>query len=294
MADVSIVIPTYNTGPFLRQTLESALAQDVPGGVEVLVVDDGSTDGTAAAARAIGGVHVIEQANAGDSAARNAGFAATDAPYVLFLDHDDVLRPDAARRHVGEMADGIDMTVGSNDLIDSSGAVIRQNPQRRRRVSGRDVAMGFTPSFSQCLYRRAAIERIGGFRPAAGPAADHDLNLRLLGTREAGLCHGEPVMSYRLHGGQQTKSPSRLYAAQMAILEEHLGPGGAMEDAELLGRARRHWAAYYGQFLPQEIVRAAMRGEASRAWRAAASYVGNAPGTMYGTARFWRRRLSRR
>ena len=291
MVDVSIVIPTYNTGAFLRTTLESALAQDVPGGVDVLVVDDGSTDGTAEAARGVPGVRVLEQSNAGDSAARNAGFGATRGEFVLFLDHDDVLRPEAARAHLAEMADGVDMAVGSNDLIDEGGAVTGHNGLRRRRISGPDVATGFTPSFSQCLYRRAALERIGGFRPEAGPAADHDLHLRLLGGAEAGLCHGRTVMSYRLHGGQQTKSPSRLYRAQMAVIEEHLGPGGLLDDPALLARARRHWARYYGQFLPQEIVRATLGGELSRAWGAAGSYLSNAPHTMRGTASFWARRV---
>ncbi len=294
MVQVSIVVPTYNTGPFLEPALGSALAQDVPGGVEVIVVDDGSGDGTAEAARRLGVRVVIEQANAGDAAARNVGLDASRGRFVMFLDHDDVLHPGAARRHLAALGDGIDMVVGSNDLIDAAGRVTGRNDLTPGAFSGRDVALGMTPSFSQCLYRRAALARIGGFRAEAGPAADHDLNLRLLGAEDRGYCHGQPVMSYRLHGNQQTKSPSRLYRAQMAVIEAHVGPGGGMADPALLARARRHWARYYGQFIPQEVVRAAIRGELSRAMRAATSYVSRGPDMIHGTAAFWARRLRTR
>jgi glycosyltransferase involved in cell wall biosynthesis len=88
---VSIIIPCYNGAPFLRDALDSALRQTVPPS-EVILVDDGSTDDSAAIAEAYGPpVRVIRQDNQGESVARNAGLAAARSNYVVFLDADDVL-----------------------------------------------------------------------------------------------------------------------------------------------------------------------------------------------------------
>jgi glycosyltransferase involved in cell wall biosynthesis len=88
---VSIVIPCYNGAPFLRATIDSALAQTHPA-LEVIVVDDGSTDDSAAIASAFGSrVRVLTQANQGESVARNKGLAAARGDYIVFLDADDLL-----------------------------------------------------------------------------------------------------------------------------------------------------------------------------------------------------------
>jgi glycosyltransferase involved in cell wall biosynthesis len=194
-------------------------------------------------------------AGAGDSAARNTGLSATSSDLVLFLDHDDILLPEAIERHIAAFSslEGTDAATvfGSNHLIDYCGVRQGSNSLERRVFSWRDVVLGTTPSFSQCMYRRSALERIGGFHPQAGSSADHDLNIRLL-AEGTGLCHGEFVMSYRLHSGQQTKSPSRLYWSHMAVLDRHLGAGGVTEDSTLLEGARRHWKGYYGQYMLSE------------------------------------------
>lgn len=293
MQTVAIIIPSYNAARFIGPTIESALGQNFPAS-RIVVVDDGSSDGTADIAERYDGVHVVRQKNAGDAAARNTGFQAVDADFLIFLDHDDVLHPGAVEAHLRAFDNGTDMVFGSNALIDIDGTSVGHNRQETRRFSGRDVALGTTPSFSQCMYRRSAIERIGGFRGAAGSAADHDLNLRLLGFEARGFCHGADVMSYRLHGGQQTKSPARLFDAQMAVLEQHLSPGGVMDDPDLLVAARRHWSRYYGQFLLQEVVRATSRGRRGEAWRAMGIYFRGLPWTLAGTLGFLTRQLRRR
>ena len=291
MTDVSIIIPAYNSSRFIRSTLESALAQDLVG-VDVVVVDDGSSDNTAEIAARYDGVRVISRRNGGDAAARNTGLRESDGRFVVFLDHDDLLHPSAVRTHLAAFEDGIDMVFGANDLIDLEGRTVGRNTATRRRFSARDVVLGTTPSFSQCMYRQSALRDVGGFRDEAGSAADHDLNLRLLGYENRGFCHGLTVMSYRLHAGQQSYSPARLYEALMRVLEEHLGSGGALEDAGLLRAARRHWARYFGQFMPQEFVRAIRAGRRQDALRAARLYLRNSPETFVGTAQFVASRLA--
>jgi glycosyltransferase involved in cell wall biosynthesis len=95
MPPVSIIIPCHNAAPWLAATLESALAQTWPE-KEILLVDDGSTDGSLAVARTFEprGVRVLAQPNLGAAAARNAGLAAAHGDYIQFLDADDLLAPD--------------------------------------------------------------------------------------------------------------------------------------------------------------------------------------------------------
>jgi glycosyltransferase involved in cell wall biosynthesis len=100
-ARVSIVIPCCNAERWLAATLDSALAQTAAG-IEIVVVDDGSTDGSRAVAarHADRGVRLIAQPNRGASAARNAGLAATSGRWVQFLDADDLLAPDKIARQL--------------------------------------------------------------------------------------------------------------------------------------------------------------------------------------------------
>lgn len=287
MKCVSIIIPTYNTGRYIRQTLDSVMKLE---GVEleIVVVDDGSRDGTADIAASYPGVIVHRQANAGDSAARKKGLELTSGDFVIFLDHDDLLHPQAALVHLEELeADPtLDMVFGSNLLIDSEGLQIGENIQQRRRFSGADVVMHTTPSFSQCMYRRASLDRIGGFRAEAKASADIDLNLRLLGWRYAGLCHGRVVMSYRYHPGQQTRSPAKLFRQHMTVLDELMGPSGVLQNMRLLRTAHRYWARYYGRFLPMEILRACAKRDWPRLRLAAGSFVRSLPYTALGAGEF--------
>ncbi len=88
-ATVSVVIPAYNAATFLGEAIESVFAQDGPA-LEVIVVDDGSTDATGAVAASFAEVRVIAQANGGIAAARNTGLREASAPVVAFLDADDI------------------------------------------------------------------------------------------------------------------------------------------------------------------------------------------------------------
>ena len=167
MVSVCFIIPAFNAADFIVDTVERALAQDVPG-TEVVVVDDG----TVAVARRYPQVQVqaqvLTQRTGGDASARHNGFLSTRSDDVIFLDHADVLHPGAVRSHLAAFTPGVDMVFVENDLIDAQGRPQGQNRPDVGRISGRDVALGTTPSISQCMYRREALQRIGGFRTHVG------------------------------------------------------------------------------------------------------------------------------
>lgn len=95
---ISVIVPVYNVAPYLRQCVESILAQDCDD-MEILLIDDGSTDGSGALcdelARQNAGIRVIHQKNAGAAAAKNAGLRAAAGEFLAFVDSDDYLEPGA-------------------------------------------------------------------------------------------------------------------------------------------------------------------------------------------------------
>ena len=106
---ISIIVPVYNTGGYLVRCLESLIAQTYQN-IEIILVDDGSTDGRGAGcddfARRNGRIRVIHQQNSGVSAARNAGLETAEGEYVFFLDSDDILPSDSLERLLTEICPG--------------------------------------------------------------------------------------------------------------------------------------------------------------------------------------------
>src|SRR5438445_3459559 len=97
---VYVIIPCYQQGQFLGQAIDSILAQTCPH-VGVIVVDDGSPDQSAEVAAGYGDrIRYIRKENGGVSAARNTGLLEARAEFVLFMDGDDYLQPDALERHI--------------------------------------------------------------------------------------------------------------------------------------------------------------------------------------------------
>jgi glycosyltransferase involved in cell wall biosynthesis len=118
---VSLIVTSYNYAPFLTQTIDSALAQTYPS-VEVVVVDDGSTDASPDIIRSYGDrVIAIFAANGGQAAAENAGFAASSGEIVLFLDADDYLYPDAIDAVVEAWRPGAAKVQFYLDAVDKAG-----------------------------------------------------------------------------------------------------------------------------------------------------------------------------
>ena len=137
---VSIVVDNYNYARFLPRSVGSALAQTYPH-VEVVVVDDASTDGSQEIIRAFGQrvTPVLKAVNAGHGAAFNSGFAASRGEIVIFLDADDYLYPQAVEIVVREFAPGVAKVQYRLDLVDAGGRIVDSFPPPEVQFDDGDV-----------------------------------------------------------------------------------------------------------------------------------------------------------
>lgn len=247
---VSIIIPAYNSARFLPATLESVLAQ-TDKGWELIVVDDGSTDRTAQIANDCAArderIRLTSQPNSGTASARNTGAAAMakGSEFALFLDHDDVLKPDALECLLAAL-DKTPSAVAAHGLarkIDSEGKPLGegdsaiQNFQRKKLVEGRVVnaardepttaAMvvydNLIPTPGVAIIRRSAINRLleSGrplFDPVAAPLDDWDFWLRL--TRLGDMAFlDRVVLEWRRHDQAGSQDTAAMSAAGLRIRE---------------------------------------------------------------------------
>ncbi len=206
---VTVVIAAYNAERFIRQTLDSVFAQTLRD-VELIVVDDGSTDGTPAILRAIDDrrLSVLRQANGGVSAARNAGLALARAPYIFFLDADDVLLPDALQHMIATLDNNPDRVAcfAHHIRITEDGAELsRRTDLPLKTFPAADtlrnlVAKNFIVCGAICI-RTEAARRVRGFNPELKWGEDWEFWCRLAVLADFAAMPNDVVLMYRQHGG---------------------------------------------------------------------------------------------
>jgi glycosyltransferase involved in cell wall biosynthesis len=229
---VAIIIPAYNAAAWLAEAIGSALAQTHPA-AQVIVVDDGSTDDTAAVAEKFtDAVMLLRQPNAGVAAARNFGAAQMTADWLLFLDADDRLRRDALARLLsranetalsviyGQTADFTDGSPFGPRFGKESGSCAMQGPP----PLGARVAFWKAPIATPgaALVRRDVFERAGGWNPRFNTTADRDLWCRIGALAEFGFVE-QVVVERRIHGANMSADKNRarrqVVEVQLAFLE---------------------------------------------------------------------------
>jgi glycosyltransferase involved in cell wall biosynthesis len=180
---VSVVIPTFNRCGFVCEAVASVCAQrDVQ--YEIIVVDDGSTDGTVAVLQRQFGerVEVMQTANRGVAAARNCGVAASRGELIAFLDSDDLWLPGKLAVQAAFFAEHAGAEICQTDEVWIRNGV-RVNPCAHHRKPNGDI---FEPSLRRCLVspstvmlRRELFDRVGGFDERFPACEDYDLWLRI-------------------------------------------------------------------------------------------------------------------
>lgn len=206
--DVTIVVTNHNYGRFLEEAVASALDQD-GGSPRVVVVDDGSTDAHTLAVldRLHAIVDVHRQVNAGVVAARNAGLALAETPYVLILDADDRLRPrtlNALRKPLDDDA-RLGFAYGITRFCGLWEGEMTMPPYDPYKLLYRHT-IGAT-----ALMRRELVEAVGGFDPEFGGYEDWEFWLHALSEGWRGWRVEEVTLEYRRHGSTKLRADRRAY-----------------------------------------------------------------------------------
>jgi glycosyltransferase involved in cell wall biosynthesis len=241
MPEVSVIIPTYNSARYLRQAVDSALAQTFTD-YEILVIDDGSTDRTEELMSLYrASVRYIRQRNGGVAAARNRGIAESRGRYVAFLDADDTWYPNKLERQISALGilGGFRLCYSGFTLVAPDLTPIRQVQSRRRDSALEDLLLrgNIVGSICAVVCERALFKLVGDFDPSLSQCADWDMWVRLATLTEF-LYVDEPLVTYRQHNSNMSRQVSLLEHDSVYLLKK----GFAMPGLAGFLRARRQEA----------------------------------------------------
>ena len=243
--DIGVVIPAFNGERYLAAALESVLAQTVPPR-RVVVVDDGSADGTAEVAGKFGGsVTCVRQANRGMAGARNRGAQEVGTEWLGFLDQDDVWLPTKLERQQRSIAASHhEVAFTAICVVDPELKPIAQRGTQAIRTDleallFRDESIPqSTPS--TMLIKRSLFESVGGFDEELGMSADWDLLVRLrLRTEFAYVA--EPLALYRRHGSNLSRNVAILERESIRVLEKSFAAHDLPSEVSRLRRRCLAW-----------------------------------------------------
>jgi glycosyltransferase involved in cell wall biosynthesis len=247
---VSVVIPCYNQAHFLHEAIENALAQTYSHR-EILVVDDGSTENIAEVAAGYPKVRYIRQENSGVSAARNTGLKQSRGEYLVFLDADDRLLPEALEIGVNYLREHPDcaFAAGCCRLIVADGSLLDDEPNHPHVASEHYLELLRGNYRIWCpgsvIYQRTAFDVVNGFDPSLGPGADYDLYLRI--TRDSPIfCHNRFVADYRLHRSSMSVDHLSMLREVLKALDSQWDfVKGRDSYVEAFETGKKHWQDYY-------------------------------------------------
>lgn len=239
---VSVIIPTFNSFGFLIEAVDSALAQTYQA-IEIIVVDDGSTDDSAQVAARYGDrIRYIRQDNQGPSGARNTGIRNSRGRFIAFLDADDRWLPGKLARQVPLLE--ADISVGlvhsSCYIIDAQG--IRVGTKSVDLTEDCDIHALLERNRVSCLtavVRRAALDTVGLFDTSLRGPEDWDLWLRIA-AKYTVMAAQEPLAEYRVTDGSVSKNARRMYQDELHVLmrsDRLHGDCETCRQATIAGRA---------------------------------------------------------
>ena len=247
---VSVIIPTYNRGWTLKETILSVLAQTYED-FELILVDDGSTDNTPAILSEFQDkIVVIRQENAGVSAARNQGVSRAGGKFIAFLDSDDLWMPEKLSVQTDFLVSHPEIRICQTDEIWIRNGV-RIHPKKYHQKPSGDI---YIPSLSLCLVSPSAVmmerdffNRMGGFDESLPACEDYDFWLRI-GCRYPVHLIPQPLVEKR--GGHQDQLSSapgldryRILSLHKILQTENLTPEQFQKTVDMLNRKIGIYAA---------------------------------------------------
>ncbi len=228
MQRISVIVPAYNAKDTILGALRSALAQTRPP-AEIIVVDDGSHDGTAdLIEQELPEVRVLRQANAGPSAARNTAAEAAQGDWLAFLDADDLWLPQKLEVQLAALQNAAEVGMCSSDWVrqESKAPPIPDlDALPQHRITFDDIVRLNRFQTSTVLVRKDLWRAVGGFRTAIDGTEDWDFWMRV--SRLTDDLHlSWPLVIYRDEGLSYSKNSRRVYEAMHRMLKEMGPPDG--------------------------------------------------------------------
>ncbi len=265
---VSVVIPCYKQAHLLPEAIESVL-QQTHAPVELVVVDDGSPDNTEEIALSYRGVRCVKQSNQGLSGARNSGFRASRGEYVMFLDADDRLTPQAVEAHLRCFAEHPEagFVVGDIDLVETDGTY-KESP-RWPLLTGdfyeEMLKVNHVANTIAVMFRRTALEQMGEFDTSLPAAEDYEMLLRAARLFRSAH-HRNVVALYRRYDASMSREGALMLNAMRRVMR--LQRDWVEGDVRLKAAHRQgciYWRDRYGAITIKEVYRHLRRRDPARA-----------------------------
>lgn len=273
---VSIIIPCFNQGKFLAQTIESALSQTYSH-IEIIVVNDGSNDNSAEVAARYATVKYLFQENRGVAEARNFGLSESRGAYLKFLDADDRLTRDAIAAHLRCFAahPHIGFVVGDIEWIDEINRHLGKGSWPFREADHYEelLKVNHVSNTVAAMFKREVLEKAGVFNAYFSPAEDYEMLVRAARTFPS-VHHSDVVAEYRRHTSNTSrKGALMLKATRRVMIAERPHVKGAPRLETALRHGERHWRDFFGAVTIKEIFARLREGELVQAGEAASVFL---------------------
>jgi glycosyltransferase involved in cell wall biosynthesis len=218
---VSVIIPVYNGAKYLAESIDSALSQSYSK-LEVVVIDDGSTDDSAAIAKSYGDrIVYLRKENAGTAAARNAGIRASRGEFVALLDQDDLWMPDHLQLEVQILQEpGVALAYSAVRLMGGKTMYGATELFAGAEVGLHQLLDFQTLPAATFVMRRRVLEELGFFDEELSGPDDWELSIRIATKYKL---KGTSVItaSIRLHGNNQGSNGARMVPAMRAVANRY-------------------------------------------------------------------------
>lgn len=247
---VSVIIPNYNYGHYLREAIDSVLAQSYPE-IEAVVVDDGSIDNSREIIETYGdGIKTIFQQNQGVSAARNNGFEQSSGEFIAFLDADDIWFPAKIEKQIELFAadEGVGLVHTGVVDVDSHGDRLHE---RTDGMNGwvaekllefeRAVILG---GGSGMMVTKKAFEQVGGFDLRLSTSADWDFSYQVCSRFKVGFVP-DILLKYRVHGSNMHGNIKAMEHDMLLGYEKAFTAGAEADRARCYGNLHKTLAGSY-------------------------------------------------
>lgn len=241
---ISVIIPCYNHAKYLKNAISSILEQDSPS-VEIIVVDDGSTDNTYEVSSKLD-VKYIRQNNLGLSAARNKGIEHSKGEFLVFLDADDWLLPGALKKNFSYLitnpeaafASGAHKKVYEIDGITINDSTTVEKDHYLRLLQGNYIGM-----HAAVMYRRWVFQDFM-FDTSLKMCEDYDMYLKVARIYPV-IHHRHKISAYRLHGKNMSDDIPKMLNAALYVLKRQKSYLNTNKEKKAYKKGIRSWNNYY-------------------------------------------------